>query len=243
MLAKRRGFYKDGKEIIRTPLLLPSFSSKGFPEIQNIFKATEEVIDGEILVSAYDVHYKALTGPFDFAEAIFLDSGGYEASKDVELSDIRKHAYDPKAWTIDSYLAIVTSWSSSRPTVIISYDHPKDRVNTKEQIDRAERTLPKGQNIFREILFKPETADSEQEASNEINVDAVIENVYRLAAFDAVGITEKEIGSTLQAKMANITRIRKALNANGFEDKPIHVFGSLDTNLNSSLFCGRSRYF
>ena len=35
----------------------------------------QEVIDGEILVSAYDLHHKTLTGPFDFAEAIFIDSG------------------------------------------------------------------------------------------------------------------------------------------------------------------------
>lgn len=36
MLARRRGFYRDKKEIIRTPLLLPSFSSKGFPKVQSV---------------------------------------------------------------------------------------------------------------------------------------------------------------------------------------------------------------
>lgn len=224
MLAKRRGFYMDGKEIIRTPLLLPSFSSKGFPEIQNILQATEEVIDGEILVSAYDLHHKTLTGPFDFAEAIFLDSGGYEASTDVELSDISRHEHVPASWTMDDYLGVVNSWASHRPTVIVSYDHPNERMGTIEQIDRANLTLPKGSNIFREILFKPEN-----DQSDDINISAIVENIHNLADFDAVGITEKEIGATQQMRMISIARIRKALNEAGLGDKPIHVFGSLDT--------------
>ena len=57
MLAKRRGFYRDGKEVIRTPLLLPSFSSKGFPEVKEIILATSERIEGPCLVSAYDLYH------------------------------------------------------------------------------------------------------------------------------------------------------------------------------------------
>ena len=224
MLAKRRGFYRDGKEIIRTPMLLPSFSSKGFPQVQNILETTQEVIEGEILVSAYDLHHRTLTGPFDFAEAIFLDSGGYEASKDVELSDIQTIDHKPASWTMDNYNAVVAAWSSKRPTVIISYDHPKERVATVEQISRADVSLPHTSNIFREILFKPETEDS-----GETNVAAIVLNIHKLASFDAVGVTEKEIGATQQARMGNIARIRKALNAAGLGNKPIHIFGSLDT--------------
>ena len=224
MLAKRRGFYRDGKEVIRTPLLLPSFSSKGFPEIQNIIDATQEVIDGEILLSAYDIHHRNLVGQFDFAEAIFLDSGGYEASTDVELSEIRKLDHVPNSWSLEDYLALVNAWDSARPTVIVSYDHPKERVDTAEQIKRAYETIPKRQNIFREILFKPEAGESV-----EVNIAAIVDSVHALAGFDAIGITEKEIGVTQQVRMANIARIRKALNVAGLGDKPIHVFGSLDT--------------
>jgi hypothetical protein len=45
----------------------------------------EEYISDEVLVSAYDLHYKQLEPGFDFASLIFLDSGGYEASKDAEI--------------------------------------------------------------------------------------------------------------------------------------------------------------
>ncbi|MCB1972502.1 MAG: hypothetical protein KDG54_19065, partial [Geminicoccaceae bacterium] len=224
MLAKRRGFYRDGKEVIRTPLLLPSFSSKGFPEAQNILQATQEVIDGEILVSAYDLHHKKLTGSFDFAEAIFLDSGGYEAGKDVELSDIQSREHVPAAWTLDDYNATVAGWQSSRPTVIVSYNHPCERIPVPEQIARADQTIPLKANIFREILFKPSTADEP-----ETDVNAIVKNIHALAKFDAIGVTEKEIGGTQQARMVSIARIRRALNDAGLGNKPIHVFGSLDT--------------
>jgi hypothetical protein len=107
MLAKRRGFYRDGKEVIRTPLLLPSFSSKGFPEVQEIIETTSEVIDGPCLVSAYDLHYNKIQGPFEFAQAIFVDSGGYEAGKDVELSDLGTTTHMPASWSMDQFNSVI----------------------------------------------------------------------------------------------------------------------------------------
>lgn len=223
MIAKRRGFYREGKEVIRTPLLLPSFSSKGFPEINNIFRATEEVIDAEILVSAYDIHHGYLSGSFEFAEAVFLDSGGYEASIEMELSDIRKNDHVPQEWNIDLYLNIVNSWECERPTVVISYDHPNDRSNILEQIERAKNTLPKNDKVFREILIKPEL-----DRDRYINIEEVTINVNIFDEFDAIGFTEKELGNTQKQRMKSIYEIRTALNSEGLGDKPIHIFGSLD---------------
>jgi len=224
MLAKKRGFYRDGKEIIRTPLLLPSFSSKGFPHVQNILKTAEELIDGELLVSAYDLHHEHLKGPIDFPQAVFLDSGGYEASRDVELSDIRSDEHTPKPWLLEDYQAVVSAWSSTRPTVLVSYDHPKDRIPVVDQIARAADTMPIRSDTFREILFKPDAKDAE-----DTNITAIVANIHKLVPFDAVGVTEKEIGGNQQARMGNIARIRRALNDAGLGNKPIHVFGSLDT--------------
>jgi hypothetical protein len=76
MLAKRRALKLNGEEIERTPLLIPSFSSKGFPEVENIISYCSELIDGVILVSAYDLHYGKINPPFDFPSLILLDSGG-----------------------------------------------------------------------------------------------------------------------------------------------------------------------
>ena len=70
-----------------TPLLVPSFSSR-VAEINNIFRASEEFIDGPFLVSAFDIAKQYIDPPFDFAGAVFLDSGGYEVGSHADLSDV-----------------------------------------------------------------------------------------------------------------------------------------------------------
>lgn len=233
MLAKKRGFYRDGTNIIRTPLLLPSFSSKGFPQIKEIIQQTSERIGGPCLISAYDLHHNLIEGSFDFASALFLDSGGYEASKDVELSDLGLTPHVPSHWDQSRFQSVVNSWSNPLPTVMISYDHPEERVSTAEQIVRADKTIPKGPLIFREILFKPEVCSTgknpEPEPVLNVNVNSIIDNIYEMHRFDALGVTEKEIGQTVKERMINIARIRMALNRAGMDCKPIHIFGSLDT--------------
>src|SRR5216684_3799657 len=98
MLAKRRSLSLNGQQIERTPLLVPSFSSKGFPEVASIIEYCSELIDNVMLISAYDLHYAKIKPPFDFASLIFLDSGGYEASKDAELSDFGDKDHFPQEW-------------------------------------------------------------------------------------------------------------------------------------------------
>ncbi|WP_210266360.1 hypothetical protein [Mesorhizobium sp. NZP2077] len=223
MLAQRRSLKLNGKEIERTPLLIPSFSSKGFPDVQKIIEYSSEIIEGSTLVSAYDLHYKKINPPFDFASLIFLDSGGYEASKDTELSDFGERDHFPKEWTPEMHEAQLKRWQPSVPSVIISYDHPKARLPIDQQIDRAKKMAPGRSDLMREILLKPET-----EAQNLLQIENIVTAVHGLAGFDAIGVTEKEIGNSILARMQNIARLRKALSEAGIR-VPIHVFGSLDT--------------
>jgi hypothetical protein len=60
-------------ETFTTPLLVPSFSSKGFrinkngrSEIWGVFANTAEFLTEAILVSAYDIHHKHLPRPNRF---------------------------------------------------------------------------------------------------------------------------------------------------------------------------------
>src|SRR5262245_17337590 len=121
MLAKRRILRVGSAPSVSTPLLLPSFSSKGFPKVRATLKAMEEYISEEVLISAYDLHYSLINPPFDFASTIFLDSGGYEASKDSELSETFEGEHIPRDWTPDMYARIVANWSSISPTVFVSF--------------------------------------------------------------------------------------------------------------------------
>lgn len=224
MLAHRRRI--GGTELdLQTPMLVPSFSSKGFPHVGKIVEVASEVVDGPALFSAYDIHYEYLAPPFTFPSVIFLDSGGYEASRDHELAEIGDPEYEPRAWERAMHGAVLDKWPllPSSPTVMISYDHPKDRHPVANQIKLAREEAARRPGFLSEILLKPETRDQMF-----VQHKAVLATVSDLRSFDVIGVTEKEIGSSTLERMINIASLRRALSAVGM-DTPIHVFGSLDT--------------
>ena len=223
MFAKRRILSHNGQEIERTPLLIPSFSSKGFPDVCKIIEYSSELIDGATLVSAYDLHYEKAMPSLDFPSILFLDSGGYEASRDLELSDYGDRQYIPKSWTQEMHDTQLNKWRPSVPSVIISYDHPEERISIPKQIDRASHMALNRGDVLREILLKP-TA----QGRTLLGISDILENIGRLANFDIIGVTEKEVGNSIFDRMRNIAKIRRALHGIGLET-PIHVFGSLDT--------------
>ena len=223
MLAKRREIKHAGVVIERTPLLVPSFSSKGFPDVRKIIATTEQVIEGPTLISAYDLHYQYISPPFDFASLVFVDSGGYEASKDSDLAELTDYEYEPREWNQDLHDLVLETWSSRSPTVLISFDKPGDRIPLAEQIRRARRLAPKRTDVMRELLLKPETR-----AQRLLDMESVVKSVKSFGSFDVIGVTEKEIGNSILTRMANIARLRQAMDKHGL-DLPIHVFGSLDT--------------
>ena len=223
MLAARRSIRLRNEEIERTPLLVPSFSSKGFPAVHKIINFSAELIDGATLISAYDLHYNKHMPPLTFPSLIFLDSGGYEASKDLELSDFGEKEHIPQPWSREMHLGQLSRWKPKVPTIAISYDHPKDRLPIEEQIERALDLDLQQDDFLREILIKPETV-----GQTLVQLPNVLRNIRRLDAFDVVGITEKEIGNSVFDRMKNIALLRAALRDVGL-NTPIHIFGSLDT--------------
>lgn len=221
-LAGRREV-KFGKDFtLSTPMLVPSFSSR-VPEIEKPFRASEQFIDGPILISAYDVKHKFVSPPFDFGSAIFLDSGGYEISRITDLSDVGDQIQRPPHWPEEDHAALVADWSPRVPSVVISYDHPGKRHSLDEQIARAKGLRLSRGDIVREILLKPETP-----SQNLIQIDAALERIRELAGFGVIGVTEKEVGSCVLDRMVNIAKLRQALTKVGL-NTPIHVFGSLDS--------------
>lgn len=224
MLARRRRVGPPELDL-QTPMLVPSFSSKGFPDVKNVVEVTSEVIDGPALFSAYDIHYGYIAPPFTFPSVSFLDSGGYEASKDHELSDVGDKEYAPKKWERSFHEAVVQAWPALpySPTVIISYDHPRERFSIADQIARARSAADQRADLLHEILLKPETKDQ-----SFIQMSSVLAAVNDLRRFDVIGVTEKEIGSSTLERMVNIAKLRRALHDVGMST-PIHIFGSLDT--------------
>lgn len=225
MLSAIRTISRNSQVLQKTPALVPSFSSKAFErnEVKDILGFAQELITEPILVSAYDIHYHGVPTKLTFPSLVFLDSGGYEASQDQDLSDVRPLVRVPQRWTMKMHAATLTRWDFSTPTLLVSYDHPKLRRPINAQIGRAQDLFRRHPQSAHELLFKPESRDVRY-----VNIEEVIKHRHELSAFSAIGFTEKELGPSLLRRMSAIAKVRRALQEIRLE-LPIHVFGSLDT--------------
>ena len=213
-----------GKPVnVKTPLLVPSFSSKALVDVDPVFEALKPSITESFLVSAYDVKHGKIKLPgYPFAEVMFLDSGGYEVSKDHDLLDPLYPEAVPKDWTIEEYREVLRDVDPIMPTFVTAFDHPSERKTISQQIDAAVGTFKDFPCLGREILFKPEIKGQDL-----VPIPNLIAEVSRCTEFDIVGITETELGDSFLERMANIAKVRVAMeNAN--LSKPLHIFGSLD---------------
>src|SRR5688500_5201088 len=101
MRARKSKLIHPSGSTLDTPLLIPSFSSKGFSvdkdgisETATALKITSESIYESMLISAYDIHYGYIPlGEISgaFPQITFVDSGGYETSDSFDLSTTFKH--------------------------------------------------------------------------------------------------------------------------------------------------------
>jgi hypothetical protein len=171
-------------------------------------------------VSAYDVKYTKKFPNMSFSDLIFLDSGGYEVARDMDVSEIGLYKPESEDWDRDLHKCSIKKLSTSKPVVLISYDHPNERHSIKDQIVYAESLFKRRKNV-KEILLKSE------KSKHTIDISHIIENVEALDQFDIIGVTEKELGSSMLDRMLNIAKLRKDMDDAGVK-KPLHLFGGLD---------------
>jgi hypothetical protein len=217
-------------------MLVPSFSSR-VPKIEKILRASEAFIEGPFLISAYDVKHGHILPPYDFGSVVFLDSGGYEVARDRDLSDVGDENDVRRIWSEPEHAAVLAEWNPAVPSLIISFDHPKLRHKIGDQISHAKQLKIPRDDMAREILIKPETVDQDF-----IQMEPLLASVRDLTGFDAIGVTEKEIGNAVWDRMLNIARLRVALNKVDLRI-PIHVFGSLDTTTTLFYFVAGADIF
>ncbi|MBZ5671220.1 MAG: hypothetical protein LAO04_16005 [Acidobacteriia bacterium] len=222
MFARRTKIVLGAQTVAETPLLLPSFSSKGFPQVRQIMSLMAEFITGPILISSYDVHYRLIPKKITFPQLLFLDSGGYEARVEHDLSETYGKLHKPRKWSQQLYERVLTHWSSKWPTIAVSFDSPAKFLGLSKQIDGAVELQKRYPHLLWELLVKPETAKD-----TFISFEKLIKRVEHLRRFAVVGITEKELDDSLFGAMTKIARLRTQMNAAGI-DIPIHIFGSLD---------------
>ena len=123
---------------IDTPLLVPSFSSKGFQirtdktsEVQVILKAAGEFITESYLISAYDISYKLIPRPDKLPfrpNVIVLDSGGYEISKSRDMSDVINPVPGKNVWNAKMLGSIHDAWPKEYATILVIHQVVGDSV-------------------------------------------------------------------------------------------------------------------
>lgn len=220
---------------VQTPLLVPSFSSKGFSysradgksEIRGIIRTCSEFITDVCLLSAYDIFYGHVQPAGELplrAELTFIDSGGYEVSRDRDYSAVIDAGPCPDAWDREKLESVYDSWPDELPAVFVNYDHPDERRPLAEQTCAAIELLGQYENHNNLFLLKPETRSQR----------TVKETLKRLRSdpsparsFDLIGVTEKELGNSILDRMQQIALLRLALDE-AHVPTPIHVFGALD---------------
>src|SRR2546422_8460912 len=131
MLARSTTLRHPSGVTVKTPLLVPSFSSKGFlqrkdgvSELREIFANAATVVTESMLVSAYDIHYAHLPRPERFPctpSVIFLDSGGYEANADHDLSAVYRYGYPAKEWELLHFTRLLDRWPPHIAAIFTSF--------------------------------------------------------------------------------------------------------------------------
>lgn len=233
MIARKTELHHPQGAIIETPILVPSFSSKGFgfgnkgtsgdSEVQDICNVAAMFLTETMLISAFDIYSEQLNIPkSSITELTFVDSGGYEISSFHDLSAVNRQPLKTQDWSYENLLSVYSSWPEHIPAVFVSYDHPKFREPLHQQIERARETFHKFPKQLSNFLIKPESTEDVN-----LPIDKIISECGNFRDFDIIGVTEKELGNSIITRMANIAAIRIALDDKHIRT-PLHIFGSLD---------------
>jgi hypothetical protein len=215
---------------VTTPLLVPSFSSKGFghapggePGVSRIWDIAQEFLTDCMLLSAYDIHSRNIPMPqAAVTDIVIVDSGGYETSPTHDLSTIYLDPVAQVEWSAQDVAGIYAAWPPRIPAIFVSYDYYKSRSSLEQQIDDGRHLFANHRGQLRCFLVKPETTEQ-----GCVQLRSIMAAAKELESFDVLGVTEKELGGSILERMEAIASIRLALD-DADVSIPIHVFGSLD---------------
>ena len=236
--------------LIDLPLLIPSFSSKGFgfftekkgkrritlSETTRALESLGPYLQETFLLSAYDLHHGHFHRPerfFEISALIFVDSGGYELNDEFDSSEPKLTPVRKLQFTLDDYNAVLSSLyrkGTKLPMVITNFDMESQRQPFHKQIQMARllfETYPQWSHNF---LMKPDTSKG-----SVIDVDRLVPCIDELRGFDVIGVTEKELGKNLIDRLRRLARLRLALSQRKIHS-PIHVWGGLDPLLTPLYF-------
>jgi hypothetical protein len=229
----RKLLHPSGVELT-TPLLIPSFSSRGFSARKGVFSVRElleltapELTDC-VLLSAYDLSKRNRLPSLEKfplnVKVTFLDSGGYETGGEPDMSAIYGDSVRDPNWNETRLTKVYDRWPKSKPAVLVSFDHVDKRKRLHAQIESALKLFSRYPGQLTCFLIKPE---QKKDFYLEGALHALLKNPKDVQKFSIIGVTEKELGVSFLDRMKKIVELRLGLDEAGLVC-PIHVFGSLD---------------
>lgn len=245
MLARRSTLHHPMGGTIETACLVPSFTSKGFPffkepdtkrklsETSYMLEQLAPAAYGPILVSAYDLfhgHYKEPEEHLQRQDLVFVDSGGYELSKDWDPVEPKELPHDPIRFTLDNYLETLGKLPKEAQCIIANYDWGTRYEPMIKQILDAQALFHQFPKYMYNFIIKPTSRDTY------LNIDEhIIPEISKMRNFHIIGVTEKELATNLLDRLKAISKLRAALDREGIK-APIHIWGGLDPVI-TVLYC------
>ena len=216
---------------VQTPLLIPSFSSRGFPCVSEIFAQLKGQLYGVCLVSAADLSAGRI--PLDVSDAanlVVVDSGRYEAEQAVTEST---SCYMPPSifkWSRSQYHeALRARVNGDANFVVVNFDQCGAIEAQFKQADEDFALVP---DATKDILIRPENQ------GDLVNVAKLRRYVCELRMYDVIGVAARELGDSLIERCRAIVMLRDILNDSGLAT-PIHVFGAIrPAEVLAFFFCG-----
>lgn len=263
MLARRTQLALPDGQQCDLPLLIPSFSSKGFglspprPRSKRLLSnATIDLVEfaqsanQAVLISGYDLHFRHFDDSSRGGSAldllvkprvVFLDSGGYELAPDFDSSEPKTPTYAPRSgYGLREYLKIIEQIANDpahRSFVVSNFDQGTSGEPLSKQIESARRVFQKIGQHLSSFILKPIKA-------SEPFIDAELspKELKQLTGFHVIGVTEKELGQDVLDRLRSIARLRRGLDSVDIR-APIHVWGGLDPVMTPLYFFAGAQMF
>ena len=203
---------------VGTPLIAPSFSSRGFPHLSDIWEEFRLKLYGVCLISAFDVaHGRIPNGVTDLVNVAILDSGPYETrvrKPDLKATEFSPHSED---WEREQYLKAVQGMGAQGNLVLVNFDHVG---RLEDQVELAVEDFSTALRAASDFLIKP------ADPAELVNVAKLAQFPDVLKQFSVIGITAREAGDSFLERCRSIVMLRDLLNDAGLET-PVHVFGAI----------------
>jgi len=185
---------------------------------------------GVCLVSAWDIAQAHLsTDALLATNVVVLDSGGYEANHQSISSSVSSQDSADQLWSVARFHQILDQADESANLLVVNFDR---QTNIRGQLDGARLDQERAQGCAFDFLVKPESSDEL------VNVPRLATVTSDLAEFDAIGVTAREVGTSLIDRCRSIVMLRDVLIGCGLS-LPIHVFGAITPiEVLTFFFCG-----